>query len=343
MADTVLVTGASGYIAGHCILQLLDRGYAVRGTLRSLGRADEVRNWLVKARDGRDPAEMLSFVATTLDADDGWADAMTGVRYVLHVASPIPPALPKHPDDLIVPARDGTLRVMHAAAAAQVERVVQTSSTAAVTNGHRGNDGHIYTEADWTDPDGPDVAPYSQSKTIAERAAWAELPRLGRALEWTTVNPSLVLGPVLDRDASPSVAVVSKMLRGEVPGLPRFNWPMVDVRDLADLHLRVMTAPQAAGQRFLGSGPTLWMEDVARILKAHLGNRARKVPTRRLPDALVRLFALFDKEVKGQIHELGRVRPVSSAKAEAMLGWRCRPLEETIADTAESLFAVGAV
>ena len=343
MADLVLVTGASGYIAGHCILQLLDRGYHVRGTLRSLKRADEVRGWLTRARGGRDPGDALSFVATTLDSDDGWADAMQGVRYVLHVASPIPPALPKHADDLIIPAREGTLRVMRAAAAATVARVVQTSSTAAITNGHPNDMGHVYTEADWTDPDGPDVAPYSQSKTIAERAAWAELPKMPRTLEWATVNPSLVLGPVLDRDASPSVAVVSKLLKGEVPGLPRFNWPMVDVRDLADLHIRVMTAPNAAGERFLGTGPTLWMADVAKVLKDRLGERAKKVPTRTLPDFVVRLVALFDKEVQSQIKDLGRVRGVSAAKAEAMLGWTCRPLDETIVDTAESLFVVGAV
>jgi nucleoside-diphosphate-sugar epimerase len=228
---------------------------------------------------GRDPGDALEFVEAELTEDKGWAEAMAGARYVLHIASPIPPNLPKHPDELIVPAREGTLRVMHAAAAAQVERVVQTSSTAAITYGTDPT-GRTYTEEDWTVVADSAQMPYVASKTFAERAAWEELPKLSRKLEWATVNPALVIGPVMDKDASASIEAISKLLDGSVPGLPRFGWPMVDVRDLADLHIRAMTDPKAAGERFLGSGPALWMGDVAAILKQRLGARAKKVPTR---------------------------------------------------------------
>ncbi|HTI30502.1 MAG TPA: NAD-dependent epimerase/dehydratase family protein [Sphingomonas sp.] len=339
--DLVLVTGASGFIAGHAIVQLIERGYRVRGTLRSLKRADEVRGWLTRYM-GRDPGDTLEFVEAELTHDRGWSEAMAGVRYVLHVASPIPPSLPKHPDELIVPAREGTLRVMRAAAAAEVERVVQTSSTAAITYGTDPT-GRTYTEEDWTVVADPAQMPYVASKTFAERAAWDELPKLPRKLEWATVNPALVIGPVMDKDASASIEAISKLLDGSVPGLPRFGWPMVDVRDLADLHIRAMTDPKAAGERFLGSGPALWMGDVAAILKQRLGARAKRAPTRKLPDFVVRLVGLFDPAVRSQVFDLGKIRHASSAKAERLLGWTQRPIEDAIVDTAESLFAVGAI
>ena len=341
-ADLVLVTGASGYVAGHCILQLLENGYRVRGTLRSSKREAEVRGWLTKAR-GMDPGDALSFVEAELADPTGWDAAMAGVRYVLHVASPIPSSTPKHPDDLIVPAREGTLNVMRAAARAQVERVVQTSSVAAVFYGRDDPNDIVFTEADWTDPDHKDNSAYTRSKTIAERAAWAELPKLSRPLEWVAINPGLVLGPVLDQDSSASVQVVTKLLRGEIPGIPRLGYPVVDVRDLATLELLAMTLPQAAGQRYIGAGPFMSMADIAGILKRSLGDQAKKVPTRRLPDWLVRLVGVFDSEVRGQLFELGKVRRPSSAKAEQELGWSYRPVEQTLVDTAKSLQAVGAL
>src|ERR1700728_2479259 len=283
-SDLVLVTGASGYVAGHCMLRLLHDGYKVRGTLRSLKRAGEVRQWLTKARGGIDPGGALSFVEAELTNPGGWDAAMAGVRYVLHVASPIPSTIPKDPDDLIVPAREGTLNVMRAASRASVERVVQTSSLSAISYGRDDPNSHLFTEADWTDPDHKDNVPYTRSKTIAERAAWAELPNLPRPLEWVAINPGLVLGPVLDQDSSASVLVVTKLLRGEIPGIPRLGYPVVDVRDLAELELLHMTMPQAAGQRYIGSGPFISMVDIAGILKRSLGANAKKVPTRRLPD-----------------------------------------------------------
>lgn len=320
-SDLVLVTGASGYVAGHCMLRLLHDGYRVRGTLRSLKRASEVRLWLTKARGGIDPGDAWSFVEAELTNPNGWDAAMEGVRYVLHVASPIPSTMPKDPDDLIVPAREGTLNVMRAASRASVRRVVQTSSSSAILYGRDDPHPHLFTEADWTDPDHKDNVPYTRSKTIAERAAWAELPELPRPLEWVAVNPGLVLGPVLDKDSSASVLIVAKLLKGEIPGLPRFGYGIVDVRDLADLEVRAMTAPQAAGQRYIGSGPFISMSEIAEVLKDRLGDKARKVPTRKLPDWVVRLVGLFDSEVRGQVFELGKVRRLSSAKAEKDLGW----------------------
>jgi len=343
MKDVVLVTGASGYVAGHCILLLLSNGYKVRGTLRSLRRAGEVRQWLTKARREIDPGEDLSFAEAELTDAKSWDAAMEGVRYVLHVASPIPSSMPKNPDDLIVPAREGTLNVMRAASRASVQRVVQTSSLSAIFHGCDDPNSHLFTEADWTDPDHKDNVPYTRSKAIAERAAWAELPKLPRPLEWVAINPGMVLGPVLDKDSSASVQLVVKLLKGEIPGLPRFGYPIVDVRDLADLEVRAMTAPQAAGQRYIGSGPFIPLSDIAHVLKDRLGDKAKKVPTRKLPDWLVRFVGLFDKEVKGQLFELGKVRRPSSAKAEKELGWTPRPWEETIIDTARSLEAVGAL
>jgi len=342
-SDLVLVTGASGYVAGHCVLRLLHDGYRVRGTLRSLRRADEVRQWLTKARGGIDPGDALSFIEAELTNPDDWDAAMDGVRYVLHVASPIPSSMPKNPDDLIVPARDGTLNVMRAASRASVQRVVQTSSSVAICYGRDDPNSHLFTEADWTDPEHKDNVPYTRSKTIAERAAWAELPKLPRPLEWVAINPGLVLGPVLDKDSSASVLIVKKLLKGEIPGLPRFGYPIVDVRDLADLEVRAMTSPQAPGHRYIASGPFASMTEIANVLKARLGDKAKKVPTRKLPDWVVRFVGRFDREVRGQLFELGKVRRLSSAKAEKDLGWSSRPWQDTILDTATSLEAVGAL
>lgn len=342
-SNLVLVTGASGYVAGHCILKLLERGYRVRGTLRSLSRADEVRQWLTRARRGVDPGDALSFVAAELTEKAGWDPAMEGVGYVLHVASPIPATAPKDPDTLIRPAREGTLNVMHAATRASVVRVVQTSSSVAVMYGCDNPNGRIFTESDWTDPEHRDNVPYTRSKTLAERAAWAELPKLPRALEWVAIQPGLVLGPVLDKDASVTVEIVALLLNGELPGLPNFGYAVVDVRDLAELHVLAMTAPQAHAQRYIGAGQFVSMSDIARILRERVGDLAKKVPARKLPDVLVRLVGLFDPKVRGQLFELGKVRQPSSRKAETELGWSRRTVEQTIVDTARSLQAAGAL
>ncbi len=329
----VLVTGGSGYLGSHCIVSLLRQGHQVRTTVRSLARADEVRAMISAA--GQDPTG-VEFVEADLTADAGWAEAVAGCERVLHVASPFPLGVPKDADELIVPARKGTLRVLQAAADAGVGRVVLTSSFAAIGYGH-GPMGRPFTEADWTDLAGPrPVAPYPQSKTLAERAAW-DFAAAHPALELAVVNPVGILGPPLGRDLGTSLALVSRLLDG-MPGVPNVRMGLVDVRDIADLHVLAMTRPEAAGERFLGiSGHFVTFAELGRMLKEDLGERARKVPTRVLPDWLVRLVGRFDPGVGQLATELGLDRDATSAKAQSQLGWSPRPLRETLVDTVAAL------
>jgi dihydroflavonol-4-reductase len=245
--DLILVTGGSGFVATHCIDQLLRAGYNVRATVRSLGREPEVRSALQSI--GTPRVEALSFVAADLSADEGWTEAAAGCRYVLHVASPFPPRAPKHENELIVPAREGALRVLRAARDGGVERVVMTSSFAAIGYGHEARTAP-FTEADWTDLAGPDVAAYPKSKTIAERAAWDFTASEGGRLELSVVNPVAIFGPVLSGDYAPSILFVKRLMDGAIPACPRLYFGTVDVRDVADLHLRAMTHPAAKGERF---------------------------------------------------------------------------------------------
>lgn len=332
----VLVSGGSGYIAGYCIAQLIREGWRVRTTLRSLARAEEVRGSLAGLVDTGD---RLTFMAADLNADAGWTEAAAGCEFVLHVASPLPSTKPGSDDDLVRPARDGALRVLAAARAAGVKRVVMTASTAAIAYG-RGGRSTPFTEADWSDETNrSDTSAYERSKTIAERAAWAWMKEKGGPLELVTINPGAVLGPVLGRDYSASIDIVKKLIDGSVPGLPRFGWPLADVRDIADLHVRAMTNPAAAGQRFIGAGPFYWMADIARSLRAQRPGLARRIPTRRLPDWLLKGLALFDPVIRERLFELGKERPVSADKAKTMLGWSPRSNDQMIVDTADSLVA----
>lgn len=335
----VLVTGGSGFVAGYCIAQLLREGWAVRTTVRSLSREAEVRAGLARIVDA---GPSLAFAATDLNSDAGWAEAAAGCDFVMHVASPLPLANPENDDVLVRPARNGALRVLKAARDAGVKRVVMTSSTAAVAYGFGGRS-EPYTEADWSDiTDLTDSSAYERSKTIAERAAWDWLKSEGGALELVTINPGAVLGPVLGGDFSASIDIVRKLLDGSLPGLPRFGWPLVDVRDIADLHYRAMLSPHAAGERFIGAGPFFWMSEIADVLRAGLdAGAARRVPTLRLPGWLIRLMANFDPVVRERLFELDKFRPVSCEKARSRLGWSPRTNEEAIVDTALSLYAEG--
>jgi nucleoside-diphosphate-sugar epimerase len=336
---TVLVTGGSGFVGSHCILQLLAAGHTVRTTVRNLQRERDVRAMLKVG--GAEPGERLSFVAADLERDAGWAQAVAGCQYVLHVASPFPERLPKHEDELIVPAREGTLRVLRAARDAGVKRVVLTSSFAAIGYGQPPRS-KPFDEGCWTNPDGADVQPYTKSKTLAERAAWEFIAREGRQLELAVVNPVGVFGPVLGPDYSTSILVVQRMMDGQLPGCPRLFFGVIDVRDTADLHLRAMTDPAANGERFLAvSGDFMAISAIAATLKQRLGATARRVQTRELPDWMVRAAALFDPAIKQVLPELGKVKNATSAKAQRVLGWTPRSREDAIVATAESLLQLG--
>ena len=336
---TVLVTGGSGFLGGWCVVELMRRGYDVRATIRDSSREGEVRESLAGELG---TADRLAFFEADLSEDAGWDAAIEGCAYVLHVASPFPPKSPKDADELIVPARDGTLRVLRAATKAGVRRVVVTSSSATVAGAPEPHPNPL-TEEVWTDAADPDTRPYVQSKVIAERAAWEFMAGQGSTDRLATVLPSAILGPVLSRDLSYSVQAVERLLNRSMPGIPRLGFSFVDVRDVAELHVRAMTAPRAGGQRFLGAGPPLWLSDVARILRARLGADADRVPTRRVPNFMVRAAARFDPELKQIVGQLGKRSEFSSEKARTWLGWSPRPIEDTIADCGRSLFRVGAV
>ena len=335
----VLVTGGSGFIGSHCILQLLAAGHEVRTTVRSLRRADAVRAML--RQGGAEPGGQLSFAEADLERDAGWLEAVAGCDHVLHVASPFPPTLPKHEDELIVPAREGALRVLRAARDAGVRRVVLTSSFAAVGYGHPPQ-AAAFDETSWTDVDGDDVQPYAKSKTLAERAAWDFIAREGGALELSVVNPVGVFGPVLGPDYSTSILLVQRLMDGAMPGCPQLHFGVVDVRDVADLHLRAMSDPAAKGERFLAvAGDFMSIRDIAMALRRRLGPAARKVPTLQLPNWLVRLAALRDPAVKQIIPELGKRKNATGAKARRVLGWSPRANEDAVVATAESLARLG--
>ena len=336
MAGTVFVSGGSGYIAGFLIKQLIDEGWMVHTSIRDLGKEAAVRISL-----GTDDNK-LKFFAADLTSDKGWAEAMAGCSHVAHIASPFPPAAPKHEDELIVPARDGALRALRAAKEAGVSRFVLTSSMAAIAYGHGAAD-HIVTEADWTDVNSPDAYPYVKSKTIAERAARDWIAAEGGTMEFVSVNPSLVLGPLQSGDFSTSLEAIKKLLEGSVPGLPNFGFGIVDVRDVADMHVRCLTAPDMAGERLICSGPFMTMSDIAKVLREGLGKQACKVPTRRLPNWAVRIAALFDPMVRQVLGELGNRRESAPVHAREKLGWIPRPAEESILDTARSMIALGIV
>jgi len=284
----------------------------------------------------------LHFFAADLTRDVGWAEAMAGCTHVTHVASPVPAGVPKDADELIVPARDGVLRALRFARDAGVSRFVMTSSVAAISYG-RGRGVHHFTEADWTDLSAPGLTPYVQSKTIAERAAREWVAREGAGLEFCAVCPSVVLGPVWSADYSASVTVVQRLLDGSLRACPDFGFGVVDVRDVADLHVRALTAPGLAGERFIASGRFLKLREVADILRAQLGPQAARVTTRDVADWVVRLGALFNPLARAVVRELGSVRHQDASHAKAVLGWQTRPVEQSIADAGRSLIEQGLV
>lgn len=339
--STVLVTGGSGFVGSHCILQLVEAGHTVRTTVRSLEREAEVRAMLKVG--GAEPGEQLRFYAADLLRDDGWAAAMKGCDYVLHVASPFPARVPDDENEIIQPAVEGTMRVMRAARDAGVKRLVLTSSFAAIGYGHPQQD-KPFTEANWTNLKSRDVLPYVKSKTLAEHEAWNFMGRERGGLELAVVNPVGVFGPVLGPDFSTSILIVQRLLEGAVPGCPKIWFGAVDVRDVADLHLRAMTHPEAKGDRFLAvAGDFLSFREIAMVLKTRLGEQAKKVPTVQIPNWAVRLVAMRDPAAKQIVPELGRRKSATSEHAQKVLGWTPRSREESIVATAESLLQLGLV
>ena len=337
--STILVTGGSGFIGSHTILQLLVAGHQVRTTVRSLKREADVRAMLKEG--GAEPGDRLSFIAADLENDAGWSEAVAGCEYVLHVASPLPQYVPKNEDELIVPAREGALRVLRASRDAGVKRVVLTSSFAAIGYGHQPQKAP-FDETSWTNLDGGYVTPYVKSKTLAERAAWDFIAKEGGDLELSVINPVGVFGPVLGPDYSTSILLVQRLMDGAMPGCPRLYFGVVDVRDVADLHIRAMTHRAAKGERFLAvAGDFMSMLEIAQVLKSRMGAAARRVPTRQLPNWLVRIAALRDPAVKLILPELGKVKNATNEKARRILGWAPRSNEESIVATAESLVRLG--
>jgi nucleoside-diphosphate-sugar epimerase len=338
-SDTlVLVTGGSGFLGAHSVVALLAAGYKVRTTVRSLNRQDEVRKMVQTGGISECLLSNLSFAPADLTQDDGWAQAVSGCTYVLHVASPGPTGAPKHEDDLIIPARDGTLRVLRAAKFAGVKRVVLTSSFAAIGYGHPQQD-KPFSEETWTNLAGGTLPPYQKSKTIAERAAWDYIESEdGKGLELSVINPMGIFGPILGKDFAPSIILIRRLLDGDLPGCPQISFGVLDVRDVASLHLLAMTLEAAAGERFIAtSGPAMTIQEMALVLKERLPEVARKTPTRVLPNFLLRIIALFDKEVGLITGELGRKRDGTNEKAKTVLGWNPRSREDALVATAESL------
>lgn len=341
MAETVLLTGANGYIAKHTLVALLEAGHDVRGTVRTKEKGEKVRAAL---KEFTDKADSLTFVQADLNSDDGWADAVAGCSAVVHMASPFPLASPKHEDELIIPAREGTLRVLKAAKAAGVKRVVLTSSFAAIGYGQKPGLSPILTEADWTDTNSPDNSAYTKSKTLAERAAWDYVAGEGQSLELVVINPALVLGPLMDGDAGASVSLLVKILQGAFPGYPKMGFGIVDVRDVAAYHARAVTADGVAGQRFIASNNFMWMGDLVRTLKEGLPKQhTRRLPKFPLPNFMVRLAALTDRDVRDNLYELGKTRRMDGSKAPKTFGLNPRTSATAALDCAKDLIARGLV
>jgi nucleoside-diphosphate-sugar epimerase len=336
--ELVVVTGGSGFVGTHCIVQLLNAGYRVRTTVRSLKREAEVRTMVREG--GAKGVEELSFVVADLMADAGWTEAVQGCTYVLHVASPFPAKVPKHEDELIVPAREGTLRVLRNSRDSKVKRVVLTSSFAAIGYGHPPQE-TPFDETSWTNVDDKNVSAYAKSKTLAERAAWDFIAREAGGLELSVINPVGIFGPTLGADYATSIMLVQRMMDG-FPACPKLSVGLVDVRDVAALHLLAMTHSAAKGQRFLAvAGNFISLLEVAKILKTRMGASARRVPTREAPNWLLHVGALFDPSINGILPELGRRKNATNTKAKSVLGWVPRSNDEAVVAAAESLVRLG--
>jgi nucleoside-diphosphate-sugar epimerase len=346
MSDKVLVTGATGFIAQHCILQLLEQGYQVRGTARSAGRTREIADVLaphLSAPARGRLADDFETVVAELRSDEGWDDAMVGCRFVLHVASPFPSQIPRDENDLIIPAREGALRALRSASRAGVDRVVLTSSIAAVAYGQDRD--HVFDESDWSNVQSPKLSAYDKSKTLAERAAWDYMDSLGSdsTMDLVVINPGLVLGPLLSKQWSLSAELIIKLMNRAIPAIPDLRVAGIDVRDVATAHVRAMTISAASGQRFLCCIESCPVRDVAMILSEHFNGRGFKIPTARLPGFLMPIFAIWDKQVRMVLSEIGQPLEVDTTKIRTVLDLAPRGLQEMSVSMADSLIRYGVV
>jgi dihydroflavonol-4-reductase len=330
---TVLITGISGFIARHCAVEMLNAGFGVRGTVRSLSRGAGVRDSLAKHAD----VSRLGFAEADLESDAGWREAVAGCAHVLHLASPFPAKQPRDEQELIRPAVEGTLRVLRAAVDGGVTRFVQTSSMVAVIYGHPHDRTAPFTEADWTRVEDPTVTPYAKSKTLAERAAREFIQQSKPALHYSSVNPGLVLGPALDHDIGTSAEIIQMFLKGKYPGAPRMAIPIVDVRDVARMHRLAVETDAPSGGRHLGVADCLWLIEVSTAIRERLGPAARKSPSRVLPDWAVKLVAVFDPTARQAVPELGRELRVDNSLTRRALGMEFIPASEAAVAMAQSL------
>ncbi|MFY0593736.1 SDR family oxidoreductase [Roseivirga sp.] len=334
----ILVTGATGFIGSHIVVQLLNTGHEVVGSMRDLKRADRMRE--VYAEHVHDLSK-LSFVSLQLLSDEGWKDAFQDVEYVIHTASPFPSRLPRREKDVIEPAVEGTKRILKFAAEEGVKRLVLTSSIAAIMYGHEEGKSQ-FTEEDWSNPNHrKDKSAYTKSKTLAEKAAWDFIEKDKSGLELSVINPGMVLGPVLESDYGTSAIVIKKLLDGAFPGNPKLGWSVVDVRDVAALHIMAMTHPKAKGERFMAANDFMWVKDIAKVLKEKVPNLARKVTEKNLPVWLMKVLANFDREVKSVSFELDKKRENVSKKGFQLLGWTPRSNSDAIVATAKTLSKYG--
>ncbi|NLU72479.1 aldehyde reductase [Streptomyces sp. HNM0575] len=334
---TVLVTGGTGFVGSHSVARLLREGYQTRVTVREPGQEAEVRAALRRAEV--DPSSRLEFVVADLSADDGWADAMDGVGHVLHHASPFPSTPPETEEELVLPARDGTLRVLSEARKAGIPQVVMTSSYAAV--GYTVKPGNHYSEADWTDPDTEGLPAYHKSKVLAERAAWDYVHTHG-GIELAVVNPTGIFGPQLGDRPSASLGLVKNMLTGQMPVVPIMYFGVADVRDVVDLHLRAMLHPKAAGERFIAvGGPAISLFGMAQILREHFPAAADVLPSTELTIEQVREAAKTEPALRDAAAMRGRIPVISNEKARSLLGWKPRDVTETIVATADGQIRLG--
>lgn len=338
MSDTVLVTGVSGFLGGHVALQLLESGYHVRGSIRNLNRAEEVRATL--ARHGAN-LDRLEIVALDLTGDDGWAEAMDGVRFLAHTASPFVSSMPADKMELITPAVEGTARALNAALAANVERIVLTSSLVAVVGS--GDNGAQFTARDWSDPDSPATNAYAESKIRAERKAWEIMRDAGRETDLAVINPGFILGPLLGSDPGTSGAVLVRLMTGDMPSAPDLQFHCVDVRDVAALHVAALDHTEAGGRRLLLAAGERTIFEVGKTLAAAFPEYAKKTPRFVMPNWAVRVYALFDADVRGVVSQLGKRATVACPESRRILGRDPVSPDDAAVAMGETLIAQGLV